>query len=111
MMNRIAGNSTPGPWAISQLSPRHIMAPREPDTSGHRHGVDASPCVAIVAERGETTRGNAALIASAPELFAALSALTEACLDADGRLELPPEIDGSLLDRAARALARAEAGA
>lgn len=107
-MNHYVEAATPGPWRVGPLSARHILGPQRPDATGRREGVAITPCVAIVSERTGETSANAALLAAAPELFAALSQLTEAYLDANGQVELPAGIDESLLYAAAKALASAD---
>jgi hypothetical protein len=98
---------TPLPWRLRM------------NDSGMCNGVAVSATVLppepftgpYIAEVG-SSRANAEFIVRAcnshEELLAALKALTVACVSADSIEELPPEIDGSLIDAARAAIAKAE---
>jgi len=72
---------------------------------------DGRATVVCYTGNGPNAHNNARLIAAAPELLEALRALNHACRTADAREELPDEVDGSLLDAAAAAIAKAEGAA
>lgn len=94
---------TPGPWQVDWVIDGAFQI------SGTSEG---DKCVlaqrASFPERHFEFVGNAHLIAAAPEMKDALKALMTACVKADSIGELSAEVDGSLIDAARQALAKAE---
>ncbi|MCP4899709.1 MAG: hypothetical protein GY906_22310 [bacterium] len=118
------GKHTPGPWTVHEVFPYYVVpfdhawkaigGAQDPD-------VEASKYAKLISRQEPTefedfyrsrlspeeASANAALIATAPEMLEALEALFDACCEADAREELSSQIDGSLLDAASEAMAKA----
>lgn len=93
---------TPGPWSINPKGGTPMVGIDLQD------GGELLPIVEVVyGYNNAEAKANAHLIAAAPELLEALKNLLDACLLADIYLELSDKVDGSLMDSANKAIAKA----
>ena len=99
---------TPGPWMVESDGKEDATVTAF--TAVHHNPVYICRVYGegVLARAGDSTEeraANAALIASAPDLLAALRELLSECIDTDGSLLRPTQY---VVDRASAAIAKAE---